>query len=132
MRHIATSLTLALVLAGEAQAGTSHIAQGLFCNTHEQIAGAFRSLGEGLSMTQAIAVANEEKVVCVWADRIGYMITAATPTESIMHDGAWLRVYEARLVGVLVGGNPRPVDPPVQIYFVPSEKLPASILTRDS
>jgi hypothetical protein len=132
LRHFAISLTLALFLAGETQAGTSHIAQGLFCNTHEQIAGAFRSLSEGLSMTQSIAAANEEKVVCVWADRIGYMITAPAPAQSIMHDGAWLSVYEAWLVGVLVGGNPRPVEPSVQIYFVPSEKLPASILTGNS
>ena len=132
MRYIATLLTLALVLAGEAQAGTSHIAQGLFCNTRNQIADTFRNLGNGLSMSQAVAIANAEKVVCVWADRIGYMVTAPASAEGIVHDGTWLNVYEALVVGVLVGGNPRPVDPPVRIYFVPREKLPSSVLTKGS
>jgi hypothetical protein len=132
LRLIAASLTLALVLAGEARAGTSYLVQGLFCNTREQIAGALRSIGEGLSVTQAVALANMENVVCVWADRIGYMVTAPELAQRIVQDGAWFRVYEARLVGIRVGGNLRPVDPPVPIYFLPSERLPTSIVSEDS
>jgi hypothetical protein len=132
MRHVVASLTLALTLAGQAQAGTSYVAQGLFCNTQKQIADAVRNLGEGLSMNQVMAIANAREVACVWADRIGYMITAPILIERLVHDGVRFPIYEASLVGVLVGTNPRPVEPPVRIYFMSLEEPPTSILNMRS
>jgi hypothetical protein len=132
MRSIAALIPLTFVLAGGATAENRHVAKGLFCNTHEQIAEVFGSLGAGLPLAEAIAVENRENIVCVWADAIGYMLTDPEPSPRVTHGSGWVGVYRARLIGVLVGENPRPIDPPVEIFFVPLENLPASLLTRNS
>jgi hypothetical protein len=128
MKVIAALLAEFLIFAGPAHAGGSHIADGLFCTKQSDIEATYNLLSEGVSLAGAIALVNRDQVSCAFADRIGYMLVRPSIVDGFGHGGAWLRIYEASLIGVLVGGNPRPVEPPLVIYFVPNKMLPSSIL----
>ncbi|MDO8353005.1 MAG: hypothetical protein Q7T14_06045, partial [Aestuariivirga sp.] len=63
---------------------------------------------------------------CVLADRIQYMVVHPVIIGEKNRSSSLLK-YHATLIGVLVGGNVRPVEPPVQIFFVTTERLTGSV-----
>jgi hypothetical protein len=108
---------LVLMLSGTAHSG--EVVQGLFCNEIKQIHEVFTLLNAKIPPMFAVAKVNKNQADCVYVDKISYMIVrpAAVGKESLSE--LRLTIYEAMLVGVLVGANPRPVQPPVNIFFVP-------------
>ena len=57
------------------------------------------------------------------ADRIQYIVSQPLIIDTITRNGFTLTMYEANLVGVLVGGNTRPVAPPMRTFFVLDKRL---------
>ena len=108
------------------QAQDVHAVQGLFCNTRNQIDRAVGHMVAGLDPRQAAELENVESVACVYADKVAYLVT--TPfivgEGSVRGPGA---IYEAILVGVLVGNTVRPVAPPVTIFFVTHRRLEGAV-----
>jgi len=70
-----------------------------------------------------VADLNRDSVVCVVATDIDYMIVRPRSLGE-GHQPPGLARYAGTLVGVLVGDNPRPVDPPIEMFFVPDTPLP--------
>jgi hypothetical protein len=113
-------------LLSPVQAQDVHAVQGLFCNTRDQIDSALGHMVAGLDPRQAAELENVESVVCVYADKVTYLVT--TPFivgERFVHDP--VAVYEAILVGVLVGDQVRSVAPPVTIFFVTDRRLHGAV-----
>lgn len=123
MKKISFITIIFLLLTSHAQAGRTHILHGLFCNTEAQAREVLSHLGENLSLRSAVAVTNATNVTCVVADRIKYMVVHPIIIGTVRQNGLTLTLYEASLVGVLVGDNPRPVAPPVRTFFVLNELL---------
>jgi hypothetical protein len=132
MNRISVAVGIALTLAGSAEAGDSHILQGLFCNTEAQVDATFAHLGPNLTLQTAIALTNERQVVCVYADRIGYMIRDPLIIGALGSGVGAVLKYEGTLVGILVGDNPRPVEPPMKIFFVQPDMLPGAVVAGDA
>ena len=61
---------------------------------------------------------------CVHATLVRYMVVDAVVTGHVPQSGTMEKIYAATLVGVLVGGNPRPVSPAVPICFVTRDPMP--------
>jgi hypothetical protein len=105
-----------------AAAGESHLLRGVFCNTEAQLDAAASLLARGTAPAAAVAALNRDAVVCVLATRIAYMIERprrlahGPETSGPPH-------YSGTLVGVLVGDNPRQVDPPVEMFFMPEPPI---------
>lgn len=120
---------LATAFGTEAHAKTNHVLHGLFCNTEAQIDETLAHVARNLPLHVAVEMTNEKTVACVLADRVRYMITL--PVIIGQNKGALSLIkYQATLVGVLVGDNIRPVEPPVQIFFVSPAKLEGTEVSR--
>jgi hypothetical protein len=89
-------------------------------------------LERNLTMAAAISLTNQHEVVCVNATQVRFMVTDAVVMGKMARPGAPLKLYKARLVGVLIGGNPRPVAPPLPIYFFTPSDMPGVEELRDS
>jgi hypothetical protein len=63
-------------------------------------------------------MANRDKVVCTFAHSIGFMVIHPVAIGTGVVNGKQQTLYKAILMGVLVGGNPRPVEPSLQTFFV--------------
>ena len=124
-------LFLAALIAGmfgaNAQAQQGHVLHGLFCNTEAQIDETLAHMSLNLAPQAAVELMNKEKVACVLADKVQYMIIRPLIIGGKNH-GTSLLKYQATLVGVLVGENIRPVEPPVQIFFVTTERLIGTVV----
>ena len=108
---------LVLMLAGNAHSG--EVVQGLFCNDIKQIHEVFTLLNANIPPMFAVAKVNKNQADCVYADRISYMIAQPAAAGKVSLLELRLTIYQAMLVGVLDGVNARPVQPPVNIFFVP-------------
>lgn len=128
MTRFAFSIVAVLALGSYAKAEQRHALHGLFCNTEEQIDQTLTHMRGGLPLWSAANMTNGDEVVCVYADRIHYVITSPAVIGEAWLDGLMLQKYEATLVGVLVGGNLRPVEPSVQIFFVRGDRLPGAVV----
>lgn len=112
-----------IVTANMAEAGQGLLLHGVFCNTEAQIETTLDFMRDGIAVDGAIALTNASAVVCVLADQVNYMVTAPVSIGNLQFGQFQLTKYKATLVGVMVGENPRPIDPPVPIYFIPDRKL---------
>ena len=70
-----------------------------------------------------VANINEGAVNCVVAHSIQYIVSQPLIIDTITRNGITLTMYEGSLVGVLVGGNTRPVAPPMRTFFVLDKRL---------
>ncbi len=109
--------------ANMAQAGQGRLVHGVFCNTEAQIETTLDFMRDGIAVDRAIALTNASAIVCVLADQVDYMVTAPVSIGNVQLGQFQLTKYKATLVGVTVGENLRPIDPPVPIYFIPDRKL---------
>lgn len=123
MKNFSIIALILLQLTSHAQAGQTHILHGLFCNTEAQAKEVLAHLGKNLSLRAAVAVTNVTNATCVVADKIQYVVVQPVIIGTIRQNGLTLTLYEALLIGVLVGDNPRPVAPPVRTFFVLNELL---------
>lgn len=130
MKQIVVSIAAAMAISGGAQAEQRHALHGLFCNTEAQIEQTLAHMRGGVPPQFAARMVNEHMVVCVYADRIQYVITGPANIGQALLRGVMLVKYEATLVGVLVGGNLRPVEPPARIFFVSGDRLPGAVAIR--
>lgn len=111
-----------LALAGSARAEATYVTHGLFCNSEAQLDQVLAHLQGGVSPVRAVELGNERSVECVFADLVHYVIARPVIIGEVSLRRPLLK-YEATLVGVIVGGNLRPVEPPVQTFFVLREQL---------
>ncbi len=111
------------LLSGVAQAEQTRALHGLFCNSEAQVRDALKHYGSNMSLHAAVAIINERAVNCVVADSIKYIISQPLIIDTITQNGFTLTMYEASLVGILIGGNTRPVAPPMRTYFVLDKRL---------
>ncbi len=122
MKKLLCMALFAVAFGVSAHAKSSHVLHGLFCNTEAQIDEAIAHMAQNFTPRAAVELTNEKMVACVLADRVQYMITH--PFMIGERSGRLTLIkYQATLVGVLVGGNIRPLEPPVQIFFVLPERL---------
>jgi hypothetical protein len=122
MKRLFLAALIAGLFGADTQAKQGHVLHGLFCNTEAQIDETLAHLSLNLAPQAVIELMNQEKVACVLADKVQYMVVRPFIIGG-KNLGASLWKYQATLVGVLVGGNVRPVEPPVQVFFVTSERL---------
>jgi hypothetical protein len=69
-------------------------------------------------------------VVCTFAYSIGLMVIHPVAVGTGVFNGNQQTLYEATLVGVLVGGNPRPVEPPLQTFFITMDPIPLAAIEK--
>jgi hypothetical protein len=124
VRHDFLAAVLVAAGCGSAQAAEArHALQGMFCNTRAQLEQVLGYLEADLSPVLAASLTNTAGVVCVYVDRLWYIVEA--PITIGEHRGrVRLIKYEAKLVGVVVGGNLRPVAPAATVFFALPERLP--------
>jgi hypothetical protein len=117
------AVLLALASGAESVAQDAHLVSGLHCKTEAQVDAAIDAIQDGTPPLFAAEFLNRDEIACVFADRIQYMIEHPVMLGRADRGGVSLIKYEGTLVGVLVGGNPRPIEPPVHLYFVVPEPL---------
>lgn len=122
MKKLFIMALIAVAFGVSAQAKSNHVLHGLFCNTEAQIDETVAQMALNLTPRAAVELTNEKIIACVWADKVQYMIANPFIINEIKADLSLIK-YQGTLVGVLVGGNIRPVEPPVQIFFVTPERL---------
>lgn len=130
MRVSVFAALFALGLQSLVQAQDVHAVQGLFCNTRNQIDSAVGHMVAGLDPRQAAELENVESVACVFADRVAYLVMEPFIVGESFVQGP-VAIYEAMLVGVLVGNQVRPVAPPVTIFFVTDRRLEGAVSKGD-
>ena len=123
MNHFSALAIASLLLAGGAQTEQTRALNGLFCNTEAQARDVLEHFGPRMSLQSAVTKINVGAVNCVVADRIQYVVSQPLIIDTITQNGFTLTMYEASLVGVLIGGNNRPVAPPMRTYFVLDKRL---------
>jgi len=123
MKKISALAIATCLLTGGAQAEQTRALHGLFCNSEAQVRDVLEHYGPSMSLHAAVAIINERAVNCVVADSIQYVISKPLIIDTITQNGLTLTMYEASLVGILVGGNTRPVAPPMRTYFVLDKRL---------
>jgi hypothetical protein len=132
LRHLLLALPLFLAMGTAASAASNHVVHGLFCKTRANLDEAIAYIQENVSAPEAVLLTNREEVVCVYADRIGFMLEDASALGKAQRDGTALYLYEGAAVGILVGDNPRPLTPPVHMYFAVPRQLPGVALAGDA
>lgn len=123
MKHFSVLAIATCLLTGGAQAEQIRALHGLFCNTEGQVRDVLEHYSSKMSLHAAAAIINEKAVNCVVADSIQYVISQPLIIDTVAKNGFTLTMYEASLVGVLIGGNTRPVAPPVRTFFVLDKRL---------
>ena len=119
----ATLAVLAFLPCWQAGAGTRQVLHGLFCNMEKQVDATVALLRPDVTLDAAVAIANSSKVKCVLAKDIEFVVVDPVAIGEIEYLGLQFTKYEGSLVGVMVGGNLRPVEPPVKTFFVGIELL---------
>ena len=128
MKAIAFATPLLLLLGIPAEAEESHSLRGLFCLTEAQIVETFGHMQSSLDPNAAVEMTNRDEIVCVFADRIDYVVVRPFIIGQVRHNGVSLVEYEATLTGVRVGGNLRPIEPALRIFFVQPHRLEGAIV----
>ena len=123
MKVAALTVLLALAPVADSSADDAHLVSGLHCKTEAQVDAAIAFIQQGTPPLFAAEFLNRDEVACVFADSIGYLIEHPVMLGRSDHRGVSLIKYEGTLVGVLVGKNPRPIEPPLHLYFVVPEPL---------
>ena len=123
MKHFSALAIATCLLTGGAQAEQTRALHGLFCNTEAQARDVLEHYGSNMSLHAAVANINQGAVNCVVADRIQYVVSQPLIIDTITQNGFTFTMYEARLVGILIGGNTRPIAPPMRTYFVLDKRL---------
>lgn len=123
MKYFSGLAIATLLLAGGAQAGQTRALHGLFCNTEAQAREVLQHFGSSMTLQSAVAIVNKGAVNCVVADRIQYVVTQPLIIDTVAQNGFELTIYEASLVGILIGGNTRPIAPPMRTFFVLDKRL---------
>jgi len=123
MRVLGLVTLVALSTVSASYAGDPHLIQGLTCRTEAQVENVIAFIQRDIPPAVAAEMLNEEDVDCVFVDRIWYMIDGPIIIGSDHHRGLPLVKYEGTLVGVLVGENPRPIEPALRIFFLLPERL---------
>jgi hypothetical protein len=119
------TMLLALAFAGLAapsQADSLHLLNGIFCNAEENMNVSLSLMQQGVSPRLASELANQGAVNCVFADKIRYVITRPIRLGEAANGYDLIR-YEGTAIGVAVGKNIRPFEPPVRVYFLTLERL---------
>jgi hypothetical protein len=124
MKVAVLTVLLALAPVAELSADEAHLVSGLHCKTEAQVDAAIAYIHQGTPPLLAAESLNHDEVACVFADRIAYLIEHPVMLGRSDHRGTSLIKYQGILVGVLVGTNPRPVEPPMHLFFVVPEPLP--------
>jgi hypothetical protein len=132
LRPYLLALPLLLVLGTAASAASNQVVHGLFCKSRATLDEAVGHMQEDLTPAQAALLTNREEVVCVYADRISFMLEGASALGKAQYGGKALYLYEAAAVGILVGDNPRPLEPPVHMYFAVPDQLPGVALAGEA
>ena len=127
MKRLLTGLAVALPLATTAEAKDGQVLRGLFCNTRAQLIETLDHLKSVSTLATAVAMTNQTDVVCVHAYRIKYMLIDPVIIGHREIDGQPLALYEASLIGVLVGDDPRPIAPPLRMFFVPMDEVSGAV-----
>jgi hypothetical protein len=122
MKKLFLTALIGLAFGVSAHAKSNHVLHGLFCNTEAQIDETLTHMALNLTPRAAVELTNEKTIACVLADKVQYMIANPLIINEIKADRPLIK-YQATLVGVLVGDNVRPVEPPVQIFFITPERL---------
>ncbi len=128
MKAIALATPVLLLLGMGAEAEESHSLRGLFCRTEAQIVETFDHMKATLGPNAAVEMTNRDEIVCVYADRIDYVVVRPFIIGQVHHNGVYLVSYEATLTGVRVGGNLRPIEPAVRIFFVQPDRIEGAIV----
>lgn len=123
MKHFSIFAIAALLLTDGAQAEETRALHGLFCNTEAQARDVLEHFGFNISLSAAVAIINEGAVNCVVADSIQYVVSQPLIIDTIIQNGFTLTMYEASLVGILIGGNTRPIASPLRTFFVLDKRL---------
>ena len=123
MKHFSALAITTCLLTGGTQAEQTRALHGLFCNTEAQARDVLKHYSSNMSLHAAVANINQGAVNCVVADRIQYVVSQPLIIDTIIQNGFTFTVYEARLVGILIGRNTRPVAPPMRMYFVLDKRL---------
>jgi hypothetical protein len=123
MKHLMALAIATCVLTGSTRAQQTQTLHGLFCNTEAQVRDVLEHYGSDMSLHAAVAHINEVAVNCVVADSIQYVVSQPLIIDTITRNGFTLTLYEASLVGVVVGGNTRPVTPSMRTFFVLDRRL---------
>ena len=123
MKHFSALAIATLLLTGGAQAEQTRALHGLFCNSEAQARDVLEDFGSHMSLQGAVAKINEGAVNCVVADRIQYVVSQPLIIDTVTQNGFKLTIYEASLVGILIGGNTRPIAPPLRTFFVLDKRL---------
>ena len=123
MKVLLSAALIASALASGARADGPRVIHGLYCRTAAQVEEAIAYIKRDVSPQAAVAMTNRQSVVCVFADKIWYMLVHPLVIGETEHRGRPLIKYEGTLVGVLVGHDARPIEPPMQIFFVLPERL---------
>jgi hypothetical protein len=125
-------LTVALGAAppGSATAGEhTHLIRGLFCNTEEQIDEALGHVSRNVTPRAAAELANDREIACTYVDLLHYVVEQPRIIGEIPGAPPLVK-YEAKLVGVVVGGNIRHMSPPAPIFFIARERLKGAAVER--
>ena len=122
MRNLFLAALVAVAFGTSAEAKPNHVLHGLFCNTEAQVNETLAHMALNLTPQAAVELTNEKMIACVLADKVHYMIARPFIIGETKSDVSLIK-YQGTLVGVLVGGNIRPVEPPVQIFFVTPKRL---------
>lgn len=123
MKLVSAIALATLLLTGGAHADQTWALHGLFCNTEAQARGVLKHYVSKMSLHAAVAIINEGAINCVVADRNLYVVTQPLIIDTITQRGFKLTMYDANLVGILVGGNTRPIAPPLRTFFVLDKRL---------
>ena len=124
MKIAALAALITIASTSGSHADGAHLVTGLHCKTEAQVDAAIDAIHKGTPPLLAAEMLNGDEVACVFADRIWYVIDHPVMLGQSDHRGVSLIKYEGTLVGVLIGTNPRPVEPPLHLYFVVPEPLP--------
>jgi hypothetical protein len=124
MKRLSLLMPFIVAIGSNADAEQAHVLRGLFCNSEAQIEETLDHMRMNLAPHAAVGLTNRNGVVCVYADRLQYVVTRAFVVREAMDRSGPLIEYEATLVGVLVGERLRPVEPPVQVFFIHPDRLP--------
>lgn len=130
MNAIAKSVLLTLILAAvgpRAEAEEALALRGVFCLSEAQILTVQEHMRAGLLPRMAAALMNRDKLVCVYADRIHYVVERPTIFDEVRDGPTVSTTYAATLTGVRVGDNLRPITPPMPIYFITPDPVEGAI-----
>ena len=117
-------LALAILLSTiPAEAKPDQAIRGVFCNSRPQLEETLDHMRLSNSMALAVSLTNRYAIACVYAYSNRYVVTHPVIIGRAVVNGHALTLYEATLVKVLVGGNLRPIDPPLQTFFVPMDRI---------